>query len=376
MDDVLGKPKVLFFVTEDWVFCSHRLALAVAALNRGYDVAVIARERNHGHIIREAGIRLIPLEISRRSINPISELMLIFKLFTIYRKERPDLVHHVALKPVLYGSIGALLAGVKLRVNALTGLGWVFISGNLVVKFLRRFIQLILRILLKHGRIIVQNPDDMAMLSNLGIKASNIKLIRGSGVDVTAFQPNPSKQNIPTIVLAARMLWDKGIGEFVEAARLIKRDDVLARFILVGSPDMENPAGIPESQLLQWTQEGVVEWWGYRADMADVYAQTTIACLPSYREGLPKSLLEAAACGLPIVTTDVPGCREVVMNNFNGLLVPPRDAQALAQALRILILDTEKQTCFGQRSRERALTEFSIEQVIDATLQIYKELMP
>lgn len=369
------QPKLLYFVTEDWVFCSHRLPLAIAAKNAGYDVGVITRERKHGYLIRSSGIRLIPFEMSRKSINPLSEWMVVFGLFKLYRKERPDIVHHVAIKPVIYGSLAARLAGVRLVVNALTGLGWVFISESSKASVLRKLIQWMLRRLLSKGQVILQNPDDIRMLEGLGVERERLFLIRGSGVNIVHFRPQMVEHDPPLVLLAARMLWDKGVGEFVEAARLLKSLGVAARFVLVGDPDMENPASISEGMLNSWVKEGVIEWWGHCSDMSEVYAQTDIVCLPSYREGLPKSLLEAAATGLPIVTTDVPGCREVVVDGYNGLLVPVRDAVKLTDALERLLNDKALRLEMGRRGREKAVDEFSIERVVAETINIYQDVL-
>lgn len=371
----MKKPKLLFFVTEDWAFCSHRLPLALGAMQAGYEVVLVARERNHGDIIRAAGIRLIPFEIARRSMNPFAELGVILRLIQVYRRERPDIVHHVTIKPVMYGAIAARVAGIHHVVNALTGLGWMFISRNFFVRAFRFMLRKVLRLLLKRGFLIVQNSDDQELLVHFGNERASIRLIRGSGVDVSLLVPHAPLAGVPVVVLVARMLWDKGVGEYVNAARDIKTRGIAARFVLVGDPDPENPASIPEKQLRQWVEEGVVEWWGYRADMPAVYAQADIACLPSYREGLPKSLLEAAAAGLPIVTADVPGCREAVADGDNGLLVPVRDADALANALAKLLTDGEMRTRMGRRGRERAESEFAVERVVAETIQVYRELL-
>jgi len=225
-----------------------------------------------------------------------------------------------------------------------------------------------------HSLTIVQNPEDWALLERSGVPAASLRLIRGAGVDVQVFCPVTPPSEPVCIVLASRMLWDKGLGEFVEAARRLTEAGVNARFVLVGEPDPANPASVPESTLRSWHGQHGVEWWGRREDMPSVLQAAHIACLPSYREGLPKSLLEAAACGLPIVTTDAPGCREVVRDGVNGLLVPVRDAEALAAALRKLIDDAELRRSMGEQSRVRAETEFGLETAIAQTLAVYREV--
>lgn len=366
------RPKLLFVVTEDWYFVSHRLPLAVAAQAAGFDVAVATRAGRQADVIRRAGIRLIPFSLSRRGGNPLAEVMALWRL---YRRERPDLVHHVALKPVMFGALAAWLARVPAQVNAVAGLGWLFTSSSRVVRLVRPVLRWMLARLLNrpHSLTIVQNPEDKSLLERSGVPAASLRLIRGAGVDVQVFcQVMPPPEPV-CIVLASRMLWDKGVGEFVEAARRLTEAGVNARFVLVGDPDPANPASVPESTLRNWHGQHGVEWWGRREDMPAVLQAAHIACLPSYREGLPKSLLEAAACGLPIVTTDAPGCREVVRDGVNGLLVPVRDAAALAAALEKLIGDAALRCRMGEQSRVRAETEFGLETVIAQTLAVYRE---
>ncbi|MHB8981065.1 glycosyltransferase family 4 protein [Thiobacillus sp.] len=366
------KIKLLYLVTEDWYFVSHRLPLALAAQAAGYDVVVATRAGRQADVIRSAGIRLIPFALSRRGGNPLRE---IFALWRLYRREQPDLIHHVALKPVMFGALAAWLARVPAQVNAVAGLGWLFTSSSGVVRLVRPALRWMLARLLNrpHGLTIVQNPEDRALLERSGVPAARLRLIRGAGVDVQVFHPAPPPPDPVCVVLVARMLRDKGVGEFVEAARRLTEAGVNARFVLVGDPDPANPASVPESSLRNWHGRHGVEWWGRRDDMPTVLQAAHIACLPSYREGLPKSLLEAAACGLPIVTTDAPGCREVVHDGVNGLLVPVRDAVALAAALKKLIEDAELRRRMGEQSRLRAESEFGLETVIAQTLAVYRE---
>lgn len=368
---------LLFFVTEDWYFCSHRLPLAQAAIAAGYRVTLVTRVRKYGEQIRRSDIQLIPLEINRRSLNPLRELFLIIKLLIIYRRERPDIVHHVAMKPVVYGTMVAYLTGIAGVVNALAGLGFLFTSRQLLARILKPIMQIALRWLLNGAnQIIVQNPDDLQLLCDrMGIAKSKVHLIYGAGVDLNVFSfvpiPKPAPTN-PIILLPARLLWDKGVGEFVAAASILRNWGLIVRCVLVGIPDLGNPAAVPEATIHTWVQSGVIEWWGYRADMPAVIQQCNIVCLPSYYgEGLPKVLAEAAACGRPIVTTDTPGCREVVEQGVNGLLVPIQDAIALANALAELVHNPELQVVYGQAGRELAMAKFGSEKIIAATLKVY-----
>ena len=254
-------------------------------------------------------------------------------------------------------------------------MGWLFVSDNRRAKIIQGVVRKALGKLLRRTSVIVENKDDQAIISSLGIADHDIHLIRGAGVDTLAYAPSPEPYGDKVIVLPARMLWDKGVKEFVDAARQLEQRGLKARLVLVGKPDEDNPASVSEEQLLAWQKEGVVEWWGRREDMPGVYAHSHIVCLPSYREGLPKSLLEAASCARPIVTTNVPGCRDVVRDGDNGLLVAARDAAALANALARLLADPEMRIRLGQRGRVRVLNEFSQERIVAQVLALYREVL-
>lgn len=372
--------RILYIVSEDWYFCSHRLPLAVAAMQRGHDVAVATRVHEHGATIMAAGLSLIPLKMVRRGKNPLKEISSIWELYQIIRAERPDIVHLVALKPIVYGGIAARLAGVPHVVASIAGLGHVFTSRQFKAKLLRPVLSTLLRSLLNRPnvQVILQNPDDCnLMVAAKIVNRERTVLIRGAGVDVAAFAPTPECPGSPVVLLASRMLWDKGVKEFVTAADILRRRGTVARFILVGDPDLENPAAsVPEEQLRAWQEAGVVECWGRRSDMPNVLALAHVVCLPSaYGEGVPKVLLEAAACGRPIVTTDSPGCREVVRHGDNGLLIPVRSTVELADALQLLIENPELRQKMGARGREIAVTEFALEKVVAETIALYEELL-
>lgn len=370
--DLKNGMKVCFYVTEDWYFFSHRLPIAKAAMKAGHDVVLVTRVNKHGELIKELGVRVIDFRNDRGGTNPFREILSILQLIAIYRRERPDLVHHVAVKPVFYGAIAALFSRVPRVVNALAGLGWLYSSEDWTARLLQASIKLPLGLLLRRGKVIVQNDEDAAVVKSLGV--SDVTVIRGSGVDVERFSPTPKPDGTPLVVLVARLLKEKGVGEFAEAARLLQAKGINARFALVGAPDPGNRSSIPESVIEAWVREGVVEWWGRRDDMPDVLKQAHIACLPSYyREGVPKSLLEAAACGLPIVTTDMPGCRDVVVDGEDGLLVPPRDVPSLASALEKLIGNRELRERMGADSRKKVLSRFADTYVAEATLEVYRE---
>ncbi|CAG1020783.1 galacturonosyltransferase [Methylococcales bacterium] len=372
------RPRLLFLITEDWFFCSHFLARAMAARDAGYDVLVVARERDKADLVRAQDMKFIALEFSRKSLNPLSELRVFLAILEIYRREKPTLVHHIASKPILYGSLAALLTGIRGIVNAPVGMGYVFSSNDLKARLLRPFLKFGYRLLInpRGSKVIFENQDDLGSFVQEGaVRPEDAVLIKGAGVDLSEFHPSTKTTGEVVVVLVARMLKDKGIMEFIEAARILKQRGVVARFVLVGDIDQHNHAAIDKSVLLQWSAQGVVDWWGHRSDIPEVLQQADIACLPSYREGLPKALLEAMAAGLPCVATDVPGCREAVRDGENGLLVPVRNPEALALALEQLIADPRLRHRLGQRGRQRIEQEFSTEHVVAQTLSLYKEML-
>jgi glycosyltransferase involved in cell wall biosynthesis len=375
----LPKPKLLYLVTEDWYFVSHRLPLAVAALKAGFDVVVVTRVDKAEDAIRAAGLRLISIPFNRSKLNPFEALKTLAALRAIYRSEAPDIVHHVAMTPVIYGSIAAAMVGGRRQVNALMGLGYVFISDDLKARLLRAPVAVLLRMALKarHTRVIVQNRDDFKLLEHSGFARSHdLRLIRGSGVDPRHFaEADAVGSGTPTVVLPARMLRDKGVLEFVEAARLLKAKGVLARFVLCGSPDPLNPASLSEDELRRHALAGVVEYWGWQKDMSLVWKAAQVVCLPSYGEGLPKVLLEAAASYLPLVAADVPGCREIVQPGVNGWLVPRGDEQALAAALEEALSNPDLRVQYGRAGRRIIEQEMSLQRVVKETLAVYSELL-
>lgn len=369
----VSRKRLLFLVTEDWYFCSHRLALAQAAIQAGYDVTVVTRVRMHGDEIKRAGLRLIELDIARSSLNPFGDARLLARLLAIYRRERPSIVHHVAMKPVLYGSLAARLSGRPHVVNALAGMGWLFTANSTTARALGPAIRWSLRRALGSGTALVQNPDDARLVEQLGVPAVHIRRIPGSGVDLARFVPPATEPGGDLVVLLhARLLRDKGVGEFVEAARALRSAGIAARFVLAGEPDPSNPSSFTPEQVARWVAEGVVEHRGWMTDIPSLLQRSHIVCLPSYREGLPKSLVEAAAAGRPIVTTDVPGCREVVVDGLNGLLVPPREWKPLAAALRRLLENAGLRREMGIRGRARAEERFGLDAIIGQTLAAYE----
>jgi len=370
--------KILYFVNQLEFFLSHRLPLALAARDAGYEVHVAGPVSPSLACLTACGFVFHHVPMTRSGLHPLQELGTLFEISRLLRRVKPDILHNVALKAVLYGSLAARLAGTRSVVNALTGLGFVFIAKDGRTQLIRRLIMAGMRCAFrqKRHRLIVQNHDDPRLFIEAGVvPREEVVVIRGSGVDMTQFVPVPEPKDEIRAVLVSRMLWDKGVGEFVEAARELKRQGSPVRCQLVGEGDPGNRASVPSEQLADWQREGVVEWLGHSTEVARVFAEAHIVCLPSYREGLPKVLIEAAACGRAIVTSDVPGCREIVQHGRNGLLVPVRDGKALAGAIDRLARDHALRQDMAAHGRELAVQEFSVQKVLAETLAVYEALL-
>lgn len=370
------KPKILFLVTEDWYFCSHRLPVARAARDAGFEVIVATRVNKHAKVIEKEGFRLIALKsFKRESSNPLRILREIFEVALLYRLEKPELMHHVAIKPVVVGSIAARIIGLKGVINAVAGLGYVFSSEKWRARMIRPVLKKILQFCLVKTSVIVQNPDDEMALISQGI-VSKVNLIKGSGVDTSHFSAMPMPEGDFTVGMVTRMLWEKGPADFIEAIKILRRKGMIVRGILAGTPDLSNPNSVSLNQLEEWAEETGIEWLGHVTDVRDVWTRAHVAILPSYyREGVPKCLLEAAACARPIITTDMPGCREIVKHKKTGFLVPARDAKALSEAIQKLYEDRELAIHMGKCGRELVLKEMSEEKVVEATLSLYGKVM-
>ncbi|MEJ2895898.1 glycosyltransferase family 4 protein [Bordetella avium] len=375
----MSPTRLLFVVNNPAFFLSHRVALAIAAQAQGYEVHVATMDGPSVPQIQALGMMHHVIPMSRSGKKPMEELKTMLALYRLFRKLRPDLAHLVTIKPVLYGGIAARLARVPAMVAAISGLGYVFMAKGARARLVRAVVGRFYRLALGHpnSRVIFQNANDRDLLSRLGaVRSERVEMIRGSGVDLSRYRAEPEPPAPPVVVLmVARLLRDKGVYEFVEAARLLRQQGLNVRMRLAGGVDLGNPASIRADEVQAWARAGLVEALGERQDIAELYAASHIAVLPSYREGLPKSLIEAAACARAVVTTDVPGCRDAIDPDQTGLLVPPHDAPALAAAIARLVADPAQRQRMGQAGRRLAEREFSIDDVCRRHLAIYAALL-
>lgn len=371
-----AKPILLIVINNIEFLYSHRLPIVLGAVAAGYDVHVATCYQPQAELKHADKIHYHYIAFNRNSINPVTELRPIMQLIKLYHKLKPDLIHHMCKKSVLYGCVLTRFMKKTPVVNTVPGLGYLFIGQSLKSKIITTVLWKGFRFGFKRSQLktIFQNDDDRKLFAEHGIvNDAQCVMIRGSGVDIDEFKPTQRTHDIPLVVLPARLLWDKGVGEFVEAARQLK-SRVSARFALVGDVDPINPASIPAETVKTWVAEGIVEHWGWRNDMVDVLKQADIACLPSYREGLPKALLEAAASGLPIVTTDAPGCRDVIVHEHSGFVVPVKEVAMLARYLEQLITSSALREQFGGRARERVEQNFSTDIIVRQHLELYESL--
>lgn len=374
--------KIAIYANTDWYLYNFRRSFIVALIAAGHEVVLVSPDGPYVENLLALGARWKGVPMRRRSLNPLRELWLLLFLWRMLRGERPDILHCFTVKSVVYGLIAARMSNVRARVGAVAGMGYVFTSNKLLARILRPVVAGLLRVALggKGTMLILQNPDDVALFKSGGlVDPRQIRLILGSGVDMSRFKGRArvrSGRHEIRVLLATRLLWEKGVGEYVAAARRLKNEGRNIVFLLAGGPDPGNPESVPEPTVQAWVEEGIVEWLGHVEDMPDLLASVDVVVLPSYyREGVPKILIEAAACGLPLVTTDMPGCREVVADQVDGLLVPPRNADALAEAIARLQDEPDYAARLGAAARRKAQELFDDRVVISRTLAVYSELV-
>ena len=372
------RKKLLFIVNVDWFFVSHRLPIAVEAVKQGYEVHVATTVTGNSDLLENSGMTVHPLAMHRSRSSVAVVFTEFLEILSLLRKVTPDIVHLVTIKPVLLGGIAARVTGVPAVVSAVSGLGFVFVTSGVIARLRRKVISLLYHLAFWHPnqKVIFQNLDDQSQLSKLAaLSTDRSALIHGSGVDLSIYKMKLLPKGMPTVLLAARLLGDKGVREFVRAAELVNKMERHARFVLVGKVDPLNPASIQQSELDSWKEKGIVECWGHRDDMPHVLSSATIVILPSYYgEGLPKVLIEAAACGRAVITTDHPGCRDAIEDGVTGLLVPVRNAEAIANAVLILLGDQQRCKEMGRAGRKRAEEMFDVKQVVAEHMEVYEGL--
>lgn len=367
--------RILYIVNNPAFFVSHRLPIARAMIARGHEVCVASPTGDGVQALRDAGVRHHPFSLDRGSRSISKELGALLSLGRVFAAERPDLVHTITIKPVLYGGWWARVFSVRAEVAAVSGLGWVFLADGLMARVRKSLVQAGYRFVFAHphARVIVQNQADRSALVNAHcLSEAQARMIAGSGVDTAQFAEQPFPEGVPLVLMASRLLVDKGVREFLEAAHRLRGQ---ARFVLVGDVDSANPATLDRAEVDAAVAAHDIEWWGHRRDMPQVLALASIVVLPSYREGLPKVLLEAGAVGRPVVTTDVPGCRDAIVPEETGVLVSAKNSASLTEGITRLLSDSALMRRMGAAGRKHVVAHHSIEQIVAQTLAVYDELL-
>ncbi len=369
--------RIALVANTDWYLLNYRVSLAKLLRELGSEVYLVSPKGQYSQSLREQGFYWIEWPLKRRSIFPLWEILSFIKLEKIYRQLKPHIVHHFTVKPVIYGSFAASFNNIKHIVNSITGLGYFFLRETIRVKLIRAIILKCYSYVLRKPNIFVifENQDDRSLfIEKMLVDRENSCIIEGVGVNVERFTPSNEPEGIPIVLYAGRFLWEKGLGELIEAARIVHNRHNF-KLVLVGSPDVGNPGAIPLKLLEDWVKDKFVEWWGWQDDMAEIYKKCHIVVLPSYREGIPTTLIEAIAAEKPVIATDVPGCREVVIPGVNGILVPPRNSMALGDALELLISDQELRIRMGRAGRKIAVEKFSKKVIDNKTIMLYQSLL-
>ncbi|QCC91564.1 glycosyltransferase family 1 protein [Enterobacter cloacae] len=368
---------LLYFVNVDWFFISHRLPIALKALADGYKVAIACHFTSHRDELESMGFMTYELPFSRSGVGLFSEIKTLLQVRKVIKLVKPSLIHSITIKPVIYsGLMRRTISSTFSMVSAISGLGYVFTTKSFRANLIRLTVTLLYKLALAGTNkiVIFQNSSDECILSNIvGLKEHEKVLIKGSGADlnVYGFKPEPDNGQVK-IAMACRLLKDKGVYQYIEAARLVKKKHSNSEFLLIGSPDPENPNSVTDEEINIWVKEGVITYLGHRKDIANIFADSNIVSLPSfYGEGVPKVLIEAAACGRAIVTTNNPGCRDAIIDGETGICVPIKDSIALARAIASLIEQPTLRQSMGRSARVFAETEFDIESVVSKHMAIY-----
>lgn len=378
----MKKNKILFIVNIDWFFVSHRIPIAIEALNKGYEVHIAAKFTDKKEKLEDLGFILHSIEYERGGMGLFGLLKEFSQTLKVLQKIEPDIVHLISIKPVILGGIASRISNTSSVVSAVSGLGYIFSSEGFFASIRKFFVRKLYLLAFSHPsqKIIFQNENDRNMLLSINESLKNKSvLIAGSGVDISLFGAYKAPSNTPIIMLVSRMLVDKGVREFVEAVKILKSSDRLLhkryRFVLVGGLDLSNPSRIEESELNAWAESGIVEVWGHIPDISKILYKSYAVVLPSYREGFPKVLMEAAASGKATITTDVPGCRDAIIPGITGILIPPKNPVALSEAIASLLENPLLCASMGQAGRKLAHEKFDVKNVISQHLKIYKQLL-
>ena len=371
------KKKILYIVNVDKFFFSHRIEIANKA-KEFFNIHIATKFKLNKNYFQKKGFFTHELFLKRGSIGFLSNILTILNIFFIIKKLKPDLIHFISIKPVLLGGIVSRLFPSIPKIFSVTGLGFVFIKKDFFSIIRRWFFKFLYKLALnqKYFKIIFQNLDDYKLIKkNTNIKKKNYELISGSGVSLKEYRPKILNFQNPIVMFPSRMLSHKGLHEFVEAAKILKKENIKAKFVLVGDIDKENPACVQIETINRWVKEKTVEYWGHKKHMNTAINLATIIVLPSYREGFPKVLIEAAACGRPSITTNVPGCRDAIINNSTGILIPPRNSIKLAQVIKNLLKNKKKIKKMGSKARKHAVKNFDINHVVNIHIKIYKNIL-
>ena len=371
----MSKKKIVFFVSTDRYFITHRLNLAVSAVEMNYEVYLITTVTSEEYLdkIKINNIKVVDLKLNRSGKNPITELLFFIKLLNRIRSIKPDIIHNVAMKPVIYGSIISKIVKTKKTVNAIAGTGIVFSKKSISNIFVKQILKLLLFLSLHNSKIIVQNKSDKDFVMKLGLNEKSIRLQNGVGVNIMEYKKNKKKLVSLNVLLASRLLWSKGVGDYINAIKIIKKTRKDITFCLAGITDNENPDKIPNDQILLWEKEGLIKYLGWVENMHEVLSQTKIFCLPSfYGEGMPKSLIEASASGIPSITTNTPGCNEIVTDNHNGFLVPINSPESIAKKILSLIDNKRLYEIMSENCLKTAKENFDENKIISETLKLYE----
>ena len=371
------KKVFIYLVNVDTFFVSHRLNVAKKLLDSGSEVHIATEFTKYRNKLNKMGFITHKINFKRNSMNILSLLICFYQIFVLFYKVRPNLVHLISAKPIVFGGINSFLTNINNMVISITGLGSIFIANNFLSKILRKIFNLIYKFIFKFPnlKVIVQNKSDLRyLIKNSNLNKKKTEIIGGMGVDLKKFKPIKLNNKVPIILMVSRIIGDKGIYEFIDSAKSLKRKQFMGKFYLIGDTDYQNPSYIKKEEIKIWIKKKIINYYKYQTNIYKFLKKSTIVVLPSYREGFPKILMEAAACGKPIITTNVPGCRETIINGVTGILVKPKNSKNLAQAIYELSSNKKKLSLMSKNARKFAEKNFDTNYIVDKHLQIYKTL--